>query len=196
MFLKLLSTLGKSNLTKKSARNVSLLVYYYKHESPSRLDFLSFPNNRQCNVTIKIFQRVRANKYEPFNWSIETLHDVVCDMRYQMLDYFLRLSLFFFFPPSNTDDLRMSDDERISSSFETRAQTRRFDFLMQLFPFVLFWLIIFTNSAQLLTDLNRLRQTGCANVSWICVPLRTGSKLRDTDDVKSFEPNAPAMSSV
>lgn len=103
---------------------------------------------------------------------------------------------FFFFPPSNTDDLRMSDDERISSSFETRAQTRRFDFLMQLFPFVLFWLIIFTNSAQLLTDLNRLRQTGCANVSWICVPLRTGSKLRDTDDVKSFEPNAPAMSSV
>lgn len=99
MFLKLLSTLGKSNLTKKSARNVSLLVYYYKHESPSRLDFLSFPNNRQCNVKIKIFQRVRANKYEPFNWSIETLHDVVCDMRYQMLDYFLRLSFFFFFPP-------------------------------------------------------------------------------------------------
>lgn len=149
-------------------------VLLKKHESPSRLDSLSFPNSRQCNVTIKIFQRVRANKYEPFNRSIETLDDVVCDTSYQTLDSIISFDcpfLPFLFSPLPTR-FENRDDKRISSFETSKQSTKRFDFLMQLFPSVLFWLIIFYKlSAQSLTDLNRLRQTGCANVSWICVTL-------------------------
>lgn len=168
------------------------MVVYCEHESPSRLDFLSFPNSRQCNATIKIFQRARANKFEPFNWSIETM---LLAIRVIKFDYFLRSSFFFFlFPPKNTEDLRMTN--RISSFESQSAEHSRESVRLPdaIASFVLFWLIIFINA---IVDRLKPTETNCACWRSVYDPCERAANRATLATLKLLNRSfARAMSSV
>lgn len=123
----------ESRVSRRSRPEMSSSSSYYlkKKTRISSLGSIFFLSQigRQCNVTIKIFRIIRANKYEPFNWSIETFHDVVRVIK--RWDSIISFDCPFFFP-SFSNDLRIE----YFLSKVSRARKNDFDFLMQFFPSV------------------------------------------------------------
>lgn len=161
----------ESRVSRRSRPEMSSSSSYLKKKtrifSLGSIFFLS-QIGRQCNVTIKIFRIIRANKYEPFNWSIETFHDVVRVIK--RWDSIISFDCPFFFPSfSNTDDLTI---EYLLSKV-SRARKNGFDFLISnSFLLYMLWLIIFYKLGAIV---DRLKPTEtnwmCECLLWICVTL-------------------------
>lgn len=159
----------ESRVSRRSRPEMSSSSSYLKKKTRiSSLGSIFFLSQigRQCNVTIKIFRTVRANKYEPFNWSIETFHDVVRVIK--RWDSIISFDCPFFFP-SFSNDLTI---EYLLSKV-SRARKNGFDFLISnSFLLYMLWLIIFYKLGAIV---DRLKPTEtnwmCECLLWICVTL-------------------------